>query len=259
MNREKKMELERINRRVRVSEGELEGCPAGDQSITVFKGVPFAEPPIGDLRWRPATAKNPWNGIRKCDHFAPAAPRASVMKGDFYQKEFYADNVLVDEDCLYLNIWTPDVDDTAMLPVMIWFHGGGYINGYSYEMEFDGESFCHRNVILVTVAYRLGALGFFAHPQLSAESAYGISGNYALTDCLQALQWLKKNIKVFGGNPENMTIFGQSAGAGIVQCLCTSPKSKGLFAHAILQSGGCGLNTLGYALTVREAVQLLQK
>jgi len=238
--------LGEISRVVTVEEGILEGIPAGNPAYTIFKGVPFATPPVGAYRWRGAAPAEKWEGVRKCDVFPPISIQAPQMEGGFYQKEFFPAPVPMSEDCLYLNIWTPDTTGTKKLPVMFWIHGGGFQGGYSHELEFDGEAMCKRGVILVTVTYRLGALGFFAHPELSARCPHKVSGNYAITDCIQALKWVKANIAKFGGDPDCVTIFGQSAGGAMTQSLVTSPIAKGLFARAIVQSAG-GINTLGGA------------
>ncbi len=233
-----------INRIIQVGEGPIEGVPAGDPRYTVFRGVPFARPPVGALRWTAAQEPKRRDALLRCDRFAPAAWQREQTKGGFYQKEFWNDAVPMSEDCLYLNIWTPDTTGTERLPILFWIHGGGFEVGYSYEKEFDGEAICRRDCILVSVAYRVGALGFFAHPGLSARNPDGVSGNYGLTDCVQALRWVRKNAPAFGGDPDRVTIFGQSAGGGMVQALATCPPAKGLFARAIVQSAG-GVSTLG--------------
>ncbi|MGI6577478.1 MAG: carboxylesterase/lipase family protein [Eubacteriales bacterium] len=244
-----------INRVVKTGSGLVKGIPAGNPSYTVFRGIPYAKPPVGPLRWQAPVDPEPWEGIRNCDTFPPTAIINEQEPGSFYQKEFFPCPMPMSEDCLYLNIWTPTTSPDARLPVMMWIHGGGYMGGYSYEMEFDGEAFCRRDVILVTVTYRLGPLGFLAHPDLSKGSANGVSGNYGILDQIQALKWIQKNIAAFGGDPDNVTIFGQSAGGGSVQCLVTSPLTKGLFRRAICQSAG-GINTLNgdYLMSDAEAL-----
>ena len=249
------MEFNPINRTISVEEGILEGVPAGDPAFTVFKSIPYAKAPVGQYRWREAVPAEKWKGIRKCDVFPDISIQNAHPMGSFYQKEFFPGAVPMSEDCLYLNIWTPDTSGMQKLPVMFWIHGGAFIGGYSHEREFDGEAFCQRGVILVTIGYRLGALGFFAHPELSARCPIKVSGNYAITDCIQALKWIRSNIVKFGGDPSKITIFGQSAGGAMVQSLLTAPQSKSLFARAIVQSAG-GINTLGNAQTLREAEKL---
>jgi len=236
--------IQPIQRVIQVAEGAIEGIPAGNPNFTVFKGVPFAKPPVGDLRWRAAQPPVKREGTLRCDRFAPVAWQREQEVGGFYQKEFWNVGVPMSEDCLYLNIWTPDTTGEKRLPILFWIHGGGYEVGYSYEMEFDGEAICRRDCILVSVPYRLGALGFFAHPGLSAQDPDGVSGNYALTDCVQALRWVRDNAHAFGGDPDRVTIFGQSAGGGMVQALATCPPARGLFARAIVQSAG-GIGFMG--------------
>ncbi len=248
------------NRVVKVEEGYLKGVPGGNPGITVFKGVPFAKPPVGDLRWMPPQPAEPWDGVRMADCFPPAAvqmPGRNKGAG-IYHKEFKPAEVDEGEDCLYLNIWTPDINADEKLPVMFWIHGGGYSNGYSYEMEFDGEAFCKRGVILVTVPYRLASLGFFAHPELSRRGGEYHSGNYAVLDAIAALKWVNRNIGAFGGDSSNITVFGQSAGAGMVQALCVSPLTRGLFCHAVLQSAG-GLSSVGRSASLQQAEQFGMK
>ncbi len=247
--------IERINRIVTVAEGKLEGIPANNPAYTVFRGVPYAKPPLGRLRWSAAAAPEPWSGVRRCDTFSAIAIQEEQMEGSFYQKEFFPGAVGMSEDCLYLNIWTPDTTGTKKLPILLYIHGGAFISGYSWEMEFDGEAMCRRDCILVTIGYRLGALGFFAHPKLSGGSEHSVSGNYAISDCLQALKWVRANAPAFGGDSDNITIFGQSAGGAMVQSLITCPLAKGLFRRAIVQSAG-GINTLGAGFSVRELEQL---
>lgn len=249
------MAYEEIIRVVKTQAGLVKGVPAGNPSYTVFRGVPYAKPPVGELRWQAPVDPEPWEGIRNCDTFPPTAIMNEQQAGSFYQKEFFPCPMPMSEDCLYLNIWTPSASSDAKLPVMMWIHGGAYMGGYSYEMEFDGEAFCRRGVILVTVTYRLGPLGFFAHPELSKRSPNKVSGNYGILDQIQALKWIKNNIAAFGGDPDNVTIFGQSAGGGSVQCLVTSPLTRGLIKRAICQSAG-GINTLNgdYLLSDAEAL-----
>ncbi len=243
------------NRTAPTKYGFVKGVPAGNPGYTVFKGIPFASPPVGPLRWAAPREPESWSGVRPCSEFAPAAIQLPGVAGGsgFYQKEFYPAQVDESEDCLYLNIWTPTLDPAAKLPVMFWIHGGAYNHGYSYEMEFDGESFCKRGVVLVTVPYRLAALGFFAHPELSARDTVNKSGNYAVLDIIAALKWVRENISGFGGDPVCVPVFGQSAGGGMTQAICTSPVACGLFKGAIIHSAGDMASTLGKPLTLEEA------
>jgi para-nitrobenzyl esterase len=189
-----------------------------------------------------------------CDTFSAICPQSTTAYGD-YQREFYSDPYPeMSEDCLYLNIWKPEDTSGGKLPVMVYIHGGGNGSGWSYEKEFDGEGIASKGVILVTINYRLGVFGFLAHPDLSREAG-GSSGNYGLMDQIAALQWVKDNISAFGGDPENVTVFGQSAGAMDITMLACSPKAKGLFSKAILQSGGF-LNFMGGSMSLADAESL---
>lgn len=240
-------------RTVKTQTGYVEGVPCGNPSYTVFKGIPYAQPPIGKHRWKAPIDPEPWEGVRKCDKFASISIQRKIQPGEFYQKEFFpVVDVPMSEDCLYLNVWTPALNGDERLPVMMWIHGGAYMGGYGHEMEFDGEAFCKRGVILVTINYRLGALGFFAHPELSEIDPHRVSGNYGILDQIQALKWIRQNIAAFGGDPDNVTVFGQSAGGGAVQALISSPLSKGTFHKAIIQSAG-SIKTLGGDLMLAEA------
>ena len=223
-----------------ISGGQIQGVDAGASGVILYKGIPYAAPPTGDLRWREPQPVVPWDGIKVCDTFGAAAPQKLTDPGSFYDKEFYAQSPHVkDEDCLYLNVWTPAAGKSdAGLPVAMWIHGGAYRNGFGHENEFDGVAWAKRGVILVTINYRLGVLGFLAHPELTSESPNHSSGNYGILDQVYALKWIKENISQFGGNPDRVTVFGQSAGAGSVQALVASPLTKGLIAGAIMQSGG---------------------
>jgi para-nitrobenzyl esterase len=204
-----------------------------ENGVSVYKGVPFAAPPVGDLRWRPPERAAPWKGTRAADAFAPACTQVGVsMPGETPPT--------VSEDCLYLNIWTPAKAKSARehLPVIVWIYGGGYNNGSASMPLYWGDQIARKGVIVVTIAYRLGPLGFLAHPELTRESVHKSSGNYALMDQIAALEWIHRNITSFGGDPKNVTIAGQSAGAMCVSMLMASPQAKGLFQRAIGESGG---------------------
>ena len=232
---------------VKTENGLVEGIPAADPRITAFKGVPFAAPPVGKNRWRaPQPAEN-WEGIRKCYQFAPISMQEipGQVADNIYTREWHVDSdIPMSEDCLYLNVWTPAKAADEKLPVMVWIFGGGYQCGYTAEMEFDGERIARRGVILVSVNYRVNAFGFLSHPEIAKEDPDGCYGNYGLLDQKAGIEWVKRNIAAFGGDPENITIFGQSAGAGSVQCQMVSPLTKGLFQRAITHSGG-GLRKYG--------------
>jgi para-nitrobenzyl esterase len=202
--------------------GKVEGTV--ENGIKVFRGIPFAAPPLGDLRWKAPKPVKPWKGILKADKFAPGSIQPQKLEQS--------------EDCLYLNVWTPANADKEKLPVMVWIHGGGFSMGATLEPTYYGQELTHKGVIFVSIAYRLGVLGFFAHPDLSAESSHKTSGNYGLLDQIAALKWVRKNISAFGGDPDKVTIFGESAGAISVSMLCASPLAKGLFRGAISESGG---------------------
>jgi len=221
--------------------GRVIGTTTPTKGVIAYKGIPFAAPPVGDLRWKEPQPVVPWEGVKVADKYGAAAEQVTWDPQSFYGREWRASgSVPFGEDCLYLNIWTPAAGQTEKkLPVAMWIHGGGYREGFAFEPEMDGgEEWATRGVILVSVTYRLGILGFFSHPLLSAESPHGVSGNYGLLDQVAALKWLHNNIGQFGGDPNNITIFGQSAGAGSVQALCASPLSQNLVSHAISMSGG---------------------
>jgi para-nitrobenzyl esterase len=234
------------NPELKIEGGKVIGVQTSTEGIIAYKGIPFAAPPIGDLRWKEPQPVVPWEGVMVANAYGDAASQTTWDPESFYGREWRASgSVPFTEDCLYLNIWTPAAGKTSKkLPVAMWIHGGGYREGFAYEPEMDGgEDWVSRGVILVQVTYRLGAIGFFSHPLLSAESPHGVSGNYGLLDQVAALKWIHNNIEQFGGDPDNITIFGQSAGAGSVQSLCASPLSKNLISHAISMSGG-GLSDL---------------
>lgn len=206
-----------------------------ENGYTIFKGIPYAKPPIGELRFKPPQEPESWNGVFYADTFPPACMQTPPPEDDFYYKEFNTP-VNFNEDSLYLNVWTPAKSAADMLPVAVWLYGGALLSGYCAEKEFDGAEYAKRGVILVTVNYRLGLFGFMCHPWL-AEENNGHCGNYGVLDQLAALKWVEENIKIFGGDPDNITLFGQSSGSLTSQTLMLSPLSKGLFNKCILQSG----------------------
>lgn len=221
--------------------GQVQGVETPTKGIIAYKGIPFAAPPVGNLRWKEPQPVVPWEGVKLADKYGAAAMQVTWDPNSFYGKEWRASGTApFSEDCLYLNVWTPAAGQKdKKLPVAMWIHGGGYREGFAYEPEMDGgEAWASRGVILVTVTYRLGVLGFFSHPLLSAESPNAVSGNYGLMDQAAALKWIRNNIEQLGGDPENITIFGQSAGAGSVQSLCASPLTKNTISKAIIMSGG---------------------
>ena len=244
-----------------VEGGKVVGVQTPTKGIIAYKGIPFAAPPVGDLRWKEPQPVVPWEGVKVADKYGAAAEQVTWDPQSFYGKEWRASgSVPFSEDCLYLNVWTPAAGQAdKKLPVAMWIHGGGYREGFAFEPEMDGgEEWASRGVILVSVTYRLGVIGFFSHPLLSAESPHGVSGNYGLLDQVAALKWIHENIKQFGGDPNNITIFGQSAGAGSVQSLCASPLSKDLISHAISMSGG-GLGNFRMGNSSLDTAQLANK
>jgi para-nitrobenzyl esterase len=217
------------NPKTRTKSGALSGVSEG--GVSVYKGVPFAAPPVGNLRWHPPSPVAAWPGTRKADVFAPACIQDSVsMPGETPPT--------VSEDCLYLNVWTPAKSSREHLPVIVWIYGGGYISGSSSMPLYWGDRLAHKGVIVVTIPYRLGPLGFLAHRELTRESPHHSSGNYGLMDQIAALEWIQQNIAAFGGDPKNITIAGQSSGSISVSILMASPLAKGLFQRAIGESGG---------------------
>lgn len=221
--------------------GVIEGLPANNQIISVFKGIPFAKPPVGDLRWKAPEPVEPWKEPYKAYKFKDICtqPRFASEGGNtLAAQEFYVVEYPMSEDCLYLNVWTPAKSTHEKLPVAVYIHGGGFDTGYSYLNAYDGESFAKRGIVVVTIPYRLNIFGFLAHPELEAESPYGSTGNYGTMDQIAAIEWVKRNAEAFGGDPDNMTIFGQSAGGFSVQNLCATPLLHGKFQRAIMQSGG---------------------
>ncbi len=211
---------------VKVEGGLVQGVAEG--GLAVYKGIPFAAPPTGDLRWKAPQPVAAWSGVRRADKYAPACVQSmgAPPPGG------------VSEDCLYLNVWTPATSATEKLPVLVWIYGGGFNGGATSYPVHDGAKLAKRGVVLVSLAYRVGVLGFFAHPELSAESSSRSSGNYGLLDMIAGLRWISRNVAAFGGDPARVTIFGESAGGIAVSMLCASPVAKGLFRGAISQSGG---------------------
>jgi para-nitrobenzyl esterase len=226
---------------VRTDIGYVSGVPGRDVAITAFKGIPYAEAPIGNLRWAPPQRARGWQGVLRADHFS-----------DGCEQDFPKGNFPKSEDCLYLNVWTPAKSADASLPVMVWIHGGGLRVGSAREALYDGEELAKKGVVIVTLNYRLGVFGFFAHPELTKESPHHASGNYGLLDQLAALQWVRRNIAGFGGDPEKVTIFGQSGGAFSVNAQVASPLSKGLFWAAIAESGGVRMGPRGAPMASLE-------
>jgi para-nitrobenzyl esterase len=220
---------------VTIDTGQLKGAVA--DGVVSFKGVPFAAPPVGDLRWRAPQPVKAWTGVRQATEFG----------ADCMQKPFPGDaaplGVTPAEDCLYVNLWLPQSGAAGKLPVMVWIYGGGFVNGGSSPAVYDGSPFAKRGVVFVSFNYRLGRFGFFAHPALTKENPQGPLGNYGYMDQIAALKWVQRNVAAFGGDPGNVTIFGESAGGGSVLALMTSPLAKGLFHKGWRPdfSDGCSL------------------
>lgn len=227
---------------VKINCGPIEGVDCG--SYVLYKGIPYAQPPVGELRWRAPQPCEAWDGVYQATDWRNKCMQEIRVQDPPYDRDFYDDPAYdgaPSEDCLYLHIWAPK--DAKGAPVAVWYHGGAFLGGYSFEKEFDGAAYCARGIIFVSVEYRCNVFGYLAHPWLTDEA--GTSGNYGTLDQLAALHWVHDNAAAFGGDPSNITIFGQSAGAMSVQTIVSSPLAKGLVAKAILQSGGsygCGLH-----------------
>ncbi|HEX6894783.1 MAG TPA: carboxylesterase/lipase family protein [Bryobacteraceae bacterium] len=215
---------------VKTSNGQVSGIPGTDPAVKVYKGIPFAAPPVGDLRWRAPKAAANWNGVRAADKFGPICMQRTGGVGGARS------NAQMSEDCLYLNVYTAAASAKDKRPVMVWIHGGALTSGAG--SIYDGEALAKKGVVVVTVNYRLGVFGFFAHPELTKESDRNSSGNYGLLDQISALEWVQKNIPAFGGDPKRVTIFGESAGSWSVNYLTATPLARGLFQRAIGESGG---------------------
>jgi para-nitrobenzyl esterase len=223
---------------IATANGMLVGVPSTVHGIMAFKGIPFAAPPVGQLRWRPAQPVASWPGIRAADKYGAVCVQPhQTQRVPNNRAVDLPDSPAMSEDCLYLNVWTPAASPRAKLPVMVWIFGGAYTEGSGSSPHVEGDHLAAKGVIVVTFNYRLGSLGFLAHPELTAESPHGASGNYALTDAFAALRWVQQNIAAFGGDPGNVTIFGESAGAAISSALVGCPGSAGLFQRAISESG----------------------
>jgi para-nitrobenzyl esterase len=221
---------------VTVASGALSGFASRDGVVRSFKGIPYAAPPVGAQRWRPPQAVAAWQGTREANRFAPICPQPSPIPGAFYQREFFQIAEAQSEDCLYLNVWTAVPTGADPRPVMVFFHSGGNFAWSGSMAVFDGSHLARKGAVVVTINYRLGPFGFLAHPELDTESPNHVSGNYGLLDQQAALRWVKANIAAFGGDPERITIFGQSAGAQDVGYAMASPLAKGLFRRAIIES-----------------------
>ncbi|MCQ2059628.1 MAG: carboxylesterase family protein [Bacteroidaceae bacterium] len=246
---------------LQVEGGLVQGVKTDAKGVYVYRGIPYAAPPLGDLRWKEPQPVNAWSGIRLCNSFGHPSFQAAHYPGLYTTEWGYGNEAAYSEDCLYLNVWTnaPGKPESK-LPVALFVHGGGFREGWGSEPELDARQWAEKGVITVTFNYRLGVFGFMAHPELSAESAHGVSGNYGLLDMIAALKWIRNNIAQFGGDAGNVTLLGQSAGADGVRKLCESPLSAGLFDKAIIMSGdglrGGDAAVRGHQdLTLKEAEQ----
>jgi para-nitrobenzyl esterase len=217
--------------------GKVSGVLSADKSVASFKGVPFAAPPVGELRWREPQPVKPWSGTLPCEKFSASPFQNKPAPFAMWTEEFIAPPEPLSEDCLYLNVWTPAKTGKEKLPVLVWIYGGGFVSGSSACAVYDGEALAKQRIIFISINYRVGVFGFFSHPELSKESKNKASGNYALMDQIAALQWVHDNVASFGGDPAKVTIAGQSAGSFSVQALVASPLSRGLFRGAIAHSG----------------------
>jgi len=243
-----------VPEQVRIDSGLVAGTASGQPTVRVFKGIPFAAPPLGENRWKAPQPVAKWDGVRKADAFgAPCAAGAGGGRGGGGGRGAAAPGAAAQaapapaappreparaEDCLYLNVWTSANSPNERRPVMVWIYGGGFTGGSGGLAWYDGENLAAKGPVIVTFNYRLGSLGFFSHPELAKESGHNASGNYGMMDALAALQWVKKNISAFGGDPNNVTIAGESAGAIMIGAIVGSPQAKGLFHRAIAESGG---------------------
>ncbi len=216
---------------VTIDSGTVAGSVGQDPQVRVFRGIPYAAAPVGPNRWRAPQPVAAWHGVRAAKEFSPRCTQGS------FDRPNAPPPPPTSEDCLYLNVWTAAASPDERRPVMFWIYGGAYLGGAGSEPRYGGEQLARKGAVVVTINYRLGSLGFFAHPALSRESDRRVSGNYGMLDAIAALHWVQRNIKAFGGDPDNVTIFGESAGANMTSALVGSPVAKDLFRHAIAQSG----------------------
>jgi len=240
---------------VQTVNGPVLGIVNTSNDVVSFKGIPYAEPPVGDLRWKEPQPVIPWDDVLDASEFCASCIQNRNYSREPWTEEFMVQND-ISEDCLFLNVWTPAKSADEKIPVLVYIHGGGFTEGSGGIAVYDGENLAKKGIIVVTINYRLGALGFMAHPELTAESPNHSSGNYGLLDQIAALKWIKENISAFGGDPETVTIAGQSAGAMSVNQLVTSPLASGLFQRAITESGTSFAGGFGGSPTLEEAEQI---
>jgi para-nitrobenzyl esterase len=238
---------------IQTNKGKLAGLLTAQNTIQKFLGIPFAQPPVGDLRWKAPQELPVWLGIKQAKTFGPSPMQAKPAPFAFWSSEFLIPDSPISEDCLYLNVWAP-ATKAEKKAVLVYIYGGGFRSGGTACPIYDGENMAKKGIVFVSVNYRVGTFGFLAHPELSKEATYQSSGNYALLDLIAGLKWVKDNISTFGGDPNRVTIAGQSAGAFAVNFLCASPLAKGLFQRAIAESGGSMLpSPLRPSLTKAQA------
>ena len=237
---------------VKTNDGLVSGTMNQDGDVHIFKGIPFAAPPVGALRWKAPQPVTPWGDVKKCDAFSASPMQNKPTPFMMYTPEFLIPEQPISEDCLYLNVWTAAKSSKEKRPVIVWIYGGGFSSGGSACAIYDGENLAKKGVIFVSINYRVGVFGFLALPELSKGSGGKGSGNFAFLDQVAALQWVKENIAAFGGDPDRVTIAGQSAGSFSVNALMSSPVAKGLFQCAIGESGAM-FNADGRALTLEKA------
>lgn len=221
---------------LQIKNGMIQGYT--EEGVHIFKGIPFAEPPVGELRWQAPQPPKDWTGIKDCSQFSASPIQTDPKPFMMWTEEFLTPPGNLSEDCLYLNVWSAAKSTQEKRPVLVWIYGGGFVSGSGACPIYDGLELAKQGVVYVTINYRVGLFGFMAHSELSQEADYGTSGNYAILDQIAALKWVQENIAAFGGDPEQVTIAGQSAGAFSVNALIASPLAKGLFHQAIMQSGG---------------------
>jgi len=248
---------------IKVEGGMISGATDSSGTIHVFKGIPFAAPPVGELRWKAPQPVIPWEGIKKCNAFGPSPMQGKPVPFGPWSKEYLIPKEPISEDCLYLNVWSGAGSANEKRPVLVWIYGGGFVSGGSAVPVYDGVAMAKKGIVFVSINYRVGIFGFFALPELTKESPHNTSGNYCLLDQIAALKWVKNNIAAFGGDPDNVTIAGQSAGSMSVNCLVASPLCKGLFKRAIAESGASFIEGARRSLTLadaeKEGVQLEKK
>jgi len=241
---------------IQTESGPVSGYFNERTGVTAYKGIPFAAPPVGPLRWKPPQPVQPWKGTKECVQFGASPMQPKPVSFLFLGPEFVVPASPISEDCLFINVWTAARSAGEKRPVLVWIYGGGFVTGGAAAPGYSGEALARLGIIFVSFNYRLGIFGFFSHPELTAESSHHSSGNYGLMDQIAALQWVKKNIRAFGGDPDRITIAGQSAGSASVNCLLASPLTPGLLQGAIGESGSMVLENPLLRMRTREDAEL---